>query len=86
VTARTRNFVLFVLALFVCAPSLATLVDVGPMGYHAGGALLVRLVATFLATTSLAAAVGIGMYLYWLHVISPAQHVHLHRHGRTHRA
>ena len=46
--------------------------DLGPMGYHSGTALLVRVVALLLASASLTAVFAIAGYLYWLHVIAPA--------------
>lgn len=71
-TAKARKFVVFVASLVVLAPTLATLLDVGPMGYHDGTALAVRLVGVLIATASLAACIGIGAYIYWLRVIQPA--------------
>ncbi len=71
-TANARKFVVFVASLVVLAPALATLLDVGPMGYHDGTALAVRLIGVLIATASLAACIGIGAYIYWLNVIQPA--------------
>lgn len=73
VTATFRNFVVSVLALIVMSPSLMTIFDVGPMGYHDGLDLLVRVGATLVASMSLAAVCGIAAYLYWVHVIEPGQ-------------
>ncbi len=73
--ANARKFIVFVASLVVLAPALATLLDVGPMGYHAGTALAVRLVGVLMATASLAGCIGIGAYIYWLNVIQPAPRV-----------
>jgi hypothetical protein len=75
VTANARKFIVLVASLVVLAPALATLLDVGPMGYHDGTALVVRLVAVLLATASLAACIAIGAYIYWANVIAPAPRV-----------
>jgi hypothetical protein len=75
VTANARKFVVFVASLVVLAPTLATLFDVGPMGYHDGTALAVRLVGVLMATASLAACIGIGAYIYWAQVMQPAPRV-----------
>jgi hypothetical protein len=72
VTANARKFIIAVTALFVTGPSLGTLLGFGPMGYHDGAALVVRLVAMFLATSLLALVVGLAMYLYYVNVIAPA--------------
>ncbi|MDP1793144.1 MAG: hypothetical protein Q8K63_03310 [Acidimicrobiales bacterium] len=71
-TANTRKLVIAVTALFVAGPSVGTMLGFGPMGYHGGTQLFVRLVAMFLATSMLALVVGLAGYLYWAHVIAPA--------------
>ncbi len=71
-TASYRKFMLIVASLVVSAPSVATMFDIGPMGYHNGTALLVRVIAVFLASTSLATVFGVAGYLYWLHVVAPS--------------
>lgn len=81
-TANARKFVVFVASLVVLAPTLATLFDVGPMGYHDGTALAVRLVGVLMATASLAACIGIGAYIYWAHVMQPAPRVTHASHAR----
>ena len=72
-TARLRHFILSATTLLLALPSLATLFDVGPMGYHVGTALFVRVIGVFLAMTSLASVFAIGGYLYWAQVIHPSQ-------------
>ncbi len=87
VTANARKFIVFVASLVVLAPAFATLLDLGPMGYHDGTALVVRLVSVVVATASLAAVFGLGVYLYWLNVIQPAPRpAHLSHAPRAHRA
>lgn len=71
-TAKTRNSLIAVIGVLVSSPALATLLDFSPMGYHAGTALVVRVVAVFLATSLLAVVFGIAGYLYWSNVIAPA--------------
>lgn len=58
--------------MVVATPSLATLFDVGPMGYHVGMALYLRVIGVFLAMTSLATVFAIAGYLYWVRVIVPS--------------
>jgi hypothetical protein len=72
VTASLKNLIIAGAALLVASPALAIVFDLGPMGYHNGTALLVRVVAVFLATCSLAAVIGVAGFLYWLHVVAPA--------------
>ena len=72
-TARFRHFILFVTTFALALPSLATLFDVGPMGYHVGTALFVRVIGVFLAMTSLASVFAIAGYLYYMRVMVPAQ-------------
>ena len=71
-TANARKLIIAVTALFVAGPSVGTLLGFGPMGYHAGSELVVRLVAMFLATSLLALVVGLAAYLYYVNVIAPA--------------
>ncbi len=71
-TANARKLIVAVTALLVAGPSLGTLFGFGPMGYHAGSELMVRLVAMFLGTSMLALVVGLAMYLYYVNVIAPA--------------
>lgn len=73
VTARMRHFILFAGTMVLAMPSLATLFDVGPMGYHVGAALYLRVVSLFLATTAFAGVFGVAGYLYWVRVIHPSQ-------------
>lgn len=73
VTARMRHFSLFAGTLVLAMPSLATLFDVGPMGYHVGSELFVRVISLFLAMTSLAGVFAVAGYLYWVRVIHPSQ-------------
>jgi hypothetical protein len=70
--ASLKNLIIAVAAFVVAAPALAIVFDLGPMGYHTGTALLVRVVAVFLATVSLATVFAVAGYLYWLHVVAPA--------------
>jgi hypothetical protein len=72
VTASLKNLIIAAVALLVASPALAIVFDLGPMGYHNGAALLVRVVAVFLATFSLAAVLAMAGYLYWLHVVAPS--------------
>lgn len=72
--------------MIVATPSLATLLDVGPMGYHVGSALYLRVVGVFLAMTSLATVFAIAGYLYWVRVIVPGQHAVAHRIADSTRA
>lgn len=74
-TANARKLIVAVTALFVTGPSIGTLLGFGPMGYHAGAELVVRLVAMFLGTSMLALVVGLAAYLYYVNVIVPAPRV-----------
>lgn len=74
-TANARKLLITATALFVAAPSVGTLFGFGPMGYHAGAELVVRLVAMFLGTSMLALVVGLAGYLYYVNVIAPAPRV-----------
>ncbi len=71
-TAALKNLIIAVAALAVASPALAIVFDLGPMGYHNGAALLVRVIAVFLATFSLVTVLAMAGYLYWLHVVAPS--------------
>ena len=83
VTANARKFFTAVTALFVAGPSLGTLLGFGPMGYHAGTELVLRMGAMLLATSMLALVVGLAGYLYYVNVIAPAPRLERAR-VRTH--
>lgn len=71
-TANARKLIVAVTAMFVVGPSAGTLFGFGPMGYHDGADLMVRLVAVFLATSTFALAVALAGALYYVNVMVPA--------------
>jgi hypothetical protein len=72
VTASLCRVVRLSVAALVASPAFATFLGFGPMGYHSGIDLLVRVAAVLLGSASLAGVFAIAGYLYWVHVIQPA--------------
>ena len=71
-TAKSLKLIALSVLYVALVPSVLTLADVTPMGYHDGGALLLRVLVTLVATALLVGVVAYACALYWVRVVAPA--------------
>jgi hypothetical protein len=72
VTANAFKTLAATVLAIAAVPSMLTMFDLSPMGYHAGFALTGRVVLLLLATLLWASVVAYAGALYWVNVVRPA--------------
>ena len=72
VTARSVKLIASSVLFVALIPTLLTLADATPMGWHDGFALAIRLASMLIATVLLGGVVAYAGALYWVRVVAPA--------------
>jgi hypothetical protein len=72
VTAKSLKYLASLVLYVALVPSVLTLADATPMGYHDGLALMVRVLSVLVATALLCGVVAYAGALYWVRVVAPA--------------
>jgi len=75
VTAKSLKFLASLVLYVALVPSVLTLADVTPMGYHDGLDLIVRVVSVLIATALLCGVITYAAALYWVRVVAPAPRI-----------